>query len=120
MAVEMQSGACRALPALEIITGKWKPIILYYLIKDGTKRFSDLRRLIPEITPRMLTLHLRELEEQQIIRRVVYPQVPPKVEYSITEHGKTLAPVLEAMHEWGNRHLAYLAKEVRPVQNATR
>lgn len=110
MYMEQQTGMCRALPTLEIITGKWKPIILYYLIHGGTMRFSELRRLIPDITPRMLTLHLRELEEQQVVHRVVYPRVPPKVEYSITEHGKTLAPILEAMHEWGNRHLAFLAE----------
>ncbi|MFC5469105.1 winged helix-turn-helix transcriptional regulator [Cohnella suwonensis] len=103
-----QFEACRVIPVLEIITGKWKPIILRHLIKGDIKRFSELRSLIPEITQRMLTLHLRELEEQHIIQRVVYPQVPPKVEYSITEHGRTLEPVLEVMNEWGNKHLLFM------------
>lgn len=101
---------CRALPVLDIMTGKWKPIILYYLIREGTKRFGELKALIPEITTRMLTLHLRELEEQRVIDRVVYPQVPPKVEYSVTEHGRSLEPLLNAMHEWGNQHIAYLKR----------
>lgn len=108
---------CRALPVLDIMTGKWKPIILYYLIREGTKRFGELKALIPEITTRMLTLHLRELEEQRVITRIVYPQVPPKVEYSVTEHGRSLEPLLNAMHEWGNQHIAYLKQleaEVKP------
>lgn len=64
-------------------------------------RFNELRRLLPDITQRMLTLHLRELEEEEIVKRVVYPQIPPKVEYSITEYGKSLSPILEALHQWG-------------------
>lgn len=105
--MEHQRDICQAASALDIITGKWKLVILFYL-SDGTKRFSELKRLIPVITPRMLTLHLRELEEQHIVKRVVYPEVPPKVEYSITEHGKSLQPVLDAMHQWGDRHLEFL------------
>ncbi|MEK3964862.1 transcriptional regulator [Paenibacillus odorifer] len=100
--------ACRVIPVLEIITGKWKPLILRHLIKGGTKRFSELRSLMPEITQRMLTLHLRELEEQHIVKRNVYAQVPPKVEYSITEHGLTLEPVLAVMNEWGTKHLQFM------------
>ncbi|QTM98484.1 transcriptional regulator [Sediminibacillus dalangtanensis] len=95
---------CKVEDALGILVGKWKPIILLHLLKDGTKRFSDLKRSVPGITQKMLTKQLRELEEEDIIKRVVYPQVPPKVEYSITEYGMSLQPILEAMHEWGTRH----------------
>ncbi|WP_053217046.1 winged helix-turn-helix transcriptional regulator [Virgibacillus senegalensis] len=95
---------CKVEDALGILVGKWKPIILLHLLKDGTKRFSDLKRSVPGITQKMLTKQLRELEEEDIIKRVVYPQVPPKVEYSITEYGKSLKPILEAMHEWGTKH----------------
>jgi len=95
---------CRVEDALDIIVGKWKPIILLHLLKNGTMRFSELKRSIPEITQKMLTKHLRELEEEDIIERVVYPQVPPKVEYSITEYGKSLEQILEDMHEWGTKH----------------
>ncbi|MBN2908122.1 winged helix-turn-helix transcriptional regulator [Polycladomyces sp. WAk] len=99
---------CRALTTLETIIGKWKAIILLHLLRGGTKRFSELQKLIPEITKRMLTLQLRDLEEEDIIKRVVYPQVPPKVEYSITDHGRTLEPILEEMHDWGNKHLDHI------------
>ena len=88
---------------MEIIGGKWKPIILYYL-KDGLKRFGELQRLIPHITKKMLTQQLRELERDEIIERKVYHQVPPKVEYSLSEYGKSLKPVLELMATWGNKH----------------
>ncbi|WP_033827902.1 winged helix-turn-helix transcriptional regulator [Bacillus andreraoultii] len=95
---------CKVENALEIIVGKWKPIILLHLLKNGTMRFSELKRSIPNITQKMLTKNLRELEEEDIIERVVFPQVPPKVEYSITEYGKELEPILHAMHEWGMKH----------------
>lgn len=95
---------CRVEDALGILVGKWKPVILLYLLQEGTKRFSELKRSMPGITQKMLTKQLRELEEEDIIQRVVYPQVPPKVEYSITEYGRSLEPILEAMHEWGTKH----------------
>lgn len=95
---------CKVENALEIIVGKWKPIILLHLLKNGTMRFSELKRSIPNITQKMLTKNSRELEEEDIIERVVFPQVPPKVEYSITEYGKELEPILHAMHEWGMKH----------------
>ncbi|RDW15894.1 winged helix-turn-helix transcriptional regulator [Oceanobacillus chungangensis] len=95
---------CRVEDALGILVGKWKPIILLHLLQEGTKRFSELKRNIQGITQKMLTKQLRELEDEDIIERVVYPQVPPKVEYSITEYGKSLEPILEAMHEWGTKH----------------
>lgn len=95
---------CRVEDALGILVGKWKPIILLYLLKNGTQRFSELKHEIPGITQKMLTNQLRELEEEDIIQRVVYPVVPPKVEYSITEYGRSLEPILDAMHKWGAKH----------------
>jgi DNA-binding HxlR family transcriptional regulator len=92
---------CPVKATMDIIGGKWKPIILYYL-KDGIKRFGELQRLIPHITKKMLTQQLRELEQDEIIERKVYHQVPPKVEYSLSEYGKSLKPVLELMATWGN------------------
>ncbi len=95
---------CPVEAALEVIGGKWKGVILYHLLSE-TMRFNQLRRLMPEITPRMLTKQLRELERNHLISRKVYPQVPPKVEYSIAEYGKTLAPVIHALQAWGVQHL---------------
>ena len=91
---------CPVEATIEVIGGKWKSIIIHHLL-DGTKRFNELRRLIPSITQRMLTSQLRELERTGIVHREVYPQVPPKVEYSLTELGRTLEPVLWVMHDWG-------------------
>jgi DNA-binding HxlR family transcriptional regulator len=103
---------CRVEDALGILVGKWKPIILLHLLQKGTQRFSELKRILPGITQKMLTNQLRELEEEDIIMRKVYPQVPPKVEYSITEYGKTLEPILEAMHEWGTNHTLHKRKKM--------
>lgn len=97
--------------SLEIIVGKWKPIILLHLLHGGTKRFGELKRLLPNITQKMLTTQLRELEEQDIIERKVYPEVPPRVEYSITEYGRGLYDILQQMHEWGVAHQDHMAKK---------
>ncbi|WP_047981624.1 winged helix-turn-helix transcriptional regulator [Ornithinibacillus contaminans] len=94
--------------ALDILIGKWKPVILFHIIENDVLRFSELQRLIPEITKKMLTSQLRELEYHDIVHRKVYPQVPPKVEYSITEYGKSLLPLLSTMHKWGLSHLQHL------------
>lgn len=91
---------------LEAFVGKWKPIIIYHLLYGGTKRYSELQKLIPEINKRMLTLRLRELEADNIITRKVYEEVPPKVEYSITEYGRSLEPVLSQMSNWGKNHIS--------------
>lgn len=96
---------CRVGDALEMLVGKWKPIILLVLIQEGTKRFSELKRKLPDISQKMLTQTLRELEDEEIIERIVYPEVPPRVEYSITEYGKSLEPILDAMHSWGASHV---------------
>ena len=92
---------CPVELTLDIIGGKWKCLIIHHLI-DGTKRFNELRRLIPKITQRMLTSQLRELERDLIVHRKVYAVVPPKTEYSLLELGKNLEPILWSMHEWGN------------------
>lgn len=89
---------------LDVIGGKWKPIILYYIGIREVIRYSELKRLIPNINERMLTKQLRELEGDQVISRKVYPVVPPKVEYSVTEHGASLIPVLESLKGWGKEY----------------
>jgi len=87
--------------ALSVMGGKWKPIILYHLGQKGVQRFSELRRSMPDVTDRMLTRQLRELETDGLIRREVYRQVPPRVEYSLTEPGLGLFPILVTMRDWG-------------------
>lgn len=87
--------------ALTVMGGKWKPIILYHLGQEGVRRFSELRRGMPEVTDRMLTRQLRELEADGLISREVYKQVPPRVEYTLTSLGLGLFPILVSMREWG-------------------
>jgi len=94
---------CPVETTLDVIGGKWKGIILYHLI-DGKKRFNEFRKLHPCITQRMLTLQLRELERDGVIHREVYKEVPPKVEYSLTEFGRTLEPIILLMKDWGEKH----------------
>jgi DNA-binding HxlR family transcriptional regulator len=91
---------CPAETTLEVIGGRWKVPILWHLLQ-GTRRFSELSRALGSVTQKMLTQQLRELEGDGIVSRKVYPQVPPKVEYSLTSDGKTLKPVVEAMCKWG-------------------
>lgn len=94
---------CPVEYTLDVIGGKWKGVILYHLV-NGTKRFNEFRRICPTITQRMLTLQLRELEADGIVHREVYQQVPPKVEYSLTDFGQTLVPIIMAMKEWGDTY----------------
>lgn len=93
---------CSVEAALDVIGGKWKGVILFHLL-DGKKRFNELRRLIPSVSLRMLTLQLRELEEDGVISRIVYQQVPPKVEYELTKFGTSLKPILLQLQEWGKQ-----------------
>lgn len=88
---------------LKVIGGKWKPLILWSLSQE-TLRFSELKEQITGVTQKMLTQQLKELERDGLIKRKVYPVVPPKVEYSITSYGRTLQPILVGMAEWGHRH----------------
>lgn len=91
---------CALDVTMEYIGGKWKTIVLWYLRKD-TRRFSQLKRQIPDITEKMLSLQLKQLEKDGIINRTVFAEVPPRVEYCLTEEGKTLLPVLEELAKWG-------------------
>ena len=92
---------CPVTTALSIIGGKWKVIILWNLKEGGVKRFGELQRLVRGISQKMLTQELRDLEETGLVARKVYPVVPPKVEYSLTQTGWSLKPLLEQMCEWG-------------------
>ncbi|NRB56419.1 MAG: helix-turn-helix transcriptional regulator [Salinicola sp.] len=100
---EAEAFACPVTFTVDVIGGKWKALILFHLMSE-TRRFNQLRRLMPEITQRMLTLQLRELEADDIIHREVYREVPPKVEYSLAPLGETLVPLITAMRDWGAAH----------------
>ncbi len=102
---------------MSLIGGKWKSVLLWHLFSEGTLRFSELRRRVPNVTQRTMTNQLRELEEDGLVHRQVYPQVPPKVEYSLTDLGRGLGPVLVALKSWGEVNLDLFGKPV--VRNAT-
>jgi len=95
---------CPIEASLDLIGGKWKGSILFR-VSEQTRRFNELRRLFPKISQRMLTNQLREMEADGLLHREVYAQVPPKVEYSLTERGRTLLPALEALFAWGSEHM---------------
>lgn len=96
---------CPVEATLDLIGGKYKALILWHLA-DGKLRFSELRQRISKATPKMLTQQLRELESQALIHREVYPVIPPKVEYSLTETGRSLMPILVAMRDWGAEYMS--------------
>lgn len=89
---------------LGVIGGKWKPIILYHLV-FGTKRFGEIAVRIPNISRKVLTEQLKELENSKLIERKQYEEVPPRVEYSLTQLGQSLVPVFDEMAKWGNKHI---------------
>lgn len=99
-----EKAICPVETTLELIGGKYKALILWHL-SSGKLRFSELHSRISGATPKMLTQQLRELESQQLVHREVYPVIPPKVEYSLTETGKSLMPVLVAIRDWGTAYL---------------
>jgi DNA-binding HxlR family transcriptional regulator len=105
---------CGVETTLSVIEGRWKLLILFQLL-GGTKRFSELKRLLPGVTQRMLTLHVRELQRDGLIHR----EVPPKVEYSLTEMGRSLEPLLRVMSEWGHGNRAALVAAVRHAAGTT-
>jgi len=96
---------------IDLIGGKYKSLILWHLM-DATLRFGELRKLISQATPKMLTQQLRELEEANLIIRTVYPVVPPKVEYSLSNLGISIKPILEAMYSWGADYLKHNDRDV--------
>ena len=97
-------GKCPLTAIMNVIGGKWKGLI-WWRLESGISRFGELKRSIPDITPKMLTQQLRELEADGIVSRTVFAEVPPHVEYALTECGKTLAPVFQVMCTWGGNHL---------------
>jgi DNA-binding HxlR family transcriptional regulator len=110
---------CPVEAAVDVFGGKWKALILWWL-QERTWRFAELRRQIPGITEKMLTQQLRELEADGIVDRRVYPTVPPKVEYSLTEYGLSLKRALRELCEWGRKHMERIgAVELKPA-SATR
>lgn len=94
---------CPVETAIDALAGKWKILILWYL-KDEKKRFNELQKLLPRATQKMLIQKLRELEEDGLVHREVYPIVPPKVEYSLTTYGQSLKPILKQLYIWGDIH----------------
>lgn len=99
------SPGCAVEATLSLIDGKWKGVVLFHLL-DGVMRFGEIRRQIPNVTQRMLTNQLRELEDDGLISRTVFAQVPPRVDYALTERGRSLEPILVALKEWGDRNMA--------------
>lgn len=95
---------CPVDTTIDMIGGKYKSLILWHLI-DNTLRFGELRKLIPQATPKMLTQQLRELEDDNLVVRTIYPVVPPKVEYRLSDLGRSIKPILVAMYDWGAEYL---------------
>jgi DNA-binding HxlR family transcriptional regulator len=105
---------CAVEAALEVIGGKWKAAILFRLL-DNKKRFNEIKRLFPSLTQRILTQQLRELERDGVIHRKVYAEVPPRVEYSLTDFGRTLEPALRLLSKWGAEHANKIIKNREKV-----
>lgn len=95
---------CPVEATVSVLSGKWKPQILFHLLR-GTRRFGELRKRLPQITPQLLSIHLRDLERAGVVSRHVYAEIPPRVEYSLTEFGRSLEPILLMMVQWGEHYL---------------
>ena len=102
---KIRSYHCPVEAAMDVIGGKSKALIVYELM-GGTRRYNEIQRAVPQATPRMLSKQLKELEEDGVINRVLYPVVPPKTEYSLTDMGKTLVPIVEALCSWGESYFS--------------
>lgn len=96
--------SCPVEATLDVIGGKWKPIILW-MVRSNVMRFSELQKAIPEVNSKTLTKQLRELEQDGVITRTMFPEIPPRVEYSITEFGTSLIPIIHALCDWGAKYL---------------
>ncbi|MFB7878367.1 MULTISPECIES: winged helix-turn-helix transcriptional regulator [unclassified Nocardia] len=94
---------CPVEVTLDVLGGKWKGMIVY-LLSEGTARFNEMRRAMPQVTQRMLTAQLRELERDGVLTRTVFPEVPPRVEYELTSFGRDLIPIIALMEAWGERY----------------
>lgn len=101
---------CPMAVTIKLIGGKWKPLIMWHLMNEPVLRFNQLCRYIDQVSPKMLTQQLRELEKDGLIIRTVYPVVPPKVEYRLSEFGKSMIPILKAMISWGENYLESSSK----------
>jgi DNA-binding HxlR family transcriptional regulator len=99
------SPGCTVEATLGVIGGKWKGVVLYHLFEEEVLRFNEIRRRLPNVTQRMLTSQLRELEKDGLISRKIYPEIPPKVEYRLSDRGRTLEPVIRALKAWGDNHV---------------
>jgi DNA-binding HxlR family transcriptional regulator len=111
-----ENESCPIAGSINIFGGKWKPEILYY-INLGPRRFNELRRLIPEVTQRMLTQQLRELERDGIINRKQYMEIPPKVVYSMTDLGNSLIPIFNQLEKWGDLSMSKVEKSRKSYDN---
>ena len=107
------AAGCPVEATLDLIGGRWKGVILHHLL-EGTLRFNELRRRIPSCTQRMLTRQLRELEEAGLVHRRIFAQVPPRVDYSLTAEGRSLEPIVRAMHAWGMDRIARTQNQKPP------
>ncbi|WLT30107.1 helix-turn-helix domain-containing protein [Geothrix sp. PMB-07] len=101
---------CPVMTALAVVGGKWKPVILWVL-REEALRFGEIKRRIPPISQKVLTQTLRELERDDIVERHIYPEIPPRVDYTLTAYGRTLRPVLDAIAGWGEGHQRVLAAQ---------
>jgi DNA-binding HxlR family transcriptional regulator len=112
------SPGCAVEATITLINGKWKCVMLYHLL-SGTLRFNQLRRLVPSASQRVLTAQLREMEADGLITRIVYPEVPPKVEYLLSERGRSLESVLRELGAWGSDHMELFSNGGSPVIDAS-
>ena len=102
---------CSVEATLSVNGGRWKPVIIFNLLQNDVLRFGELKKRIEGITQRMLTNQLRELEKDKIVTRKVYAEVPPRVEYSLTDYGRTLEPIMISMRDWGAEHMNVKCEE---------
>ena len=103
---------CSVEATLDVIGGKWKGVLLFHLL-NGPKRFGELQRILPDVTHRVLTLQLRELEKAGVVYREAYNEIPPRVEYSLTSFGKSLEPILLLLRDWGDQYQQTLIEKKR-------
>ncbi|MEM9079416.1 MAG: helix-turn-helix domain-containing protein [Verrucomicrobiota bacterium] len=113
------NGPCPVERVIGIFGGKWKPSILYYLEKNGPLRFGELRKVIPQVTQRMLTQQLRELERDGLVKRTDYREMPPKVDYRLTRLGATFRPIGHQLEEWGENHMGKVDKSRKSYDKTT-